>query len=284
MSQAPATILHMDPRAKPIPTQWRAPIAKWLGSLTVAGQTRQTINSRRQQLAAAARHLPADPWAVTEDDLTGYVTAQCWSRETRRTNYGGLRSFYRWATRAGLLETSPAERLPKIRSADPCPRPAPEIVYASAKAYACRRTLLILRLAGEVGMRRAEIAQVHADDLGEDLVGWSLTVHGKGGKLRTVSIPDDLAVAVRDAGGWLFPGCDDGHLSPRWVGKLATQALPGKWTLHTLRHRFASRAYSGEHDLLAVQRLLGHSSPETTQRYVATDSDRLRRAAAGAAA
>ena len=284
MSVGDATILSMDPRAKPVPAGWRAPLTRWLGSLAAAGQSRQTIDSRRQQLSVAARHLPPDPWTVTPNDLTEYVTARVWSRETRRTNYAALRGFFRWAVLAGHLEVSPAEHLPKVRAADPCPRPAPETVYRTAKLYADQRSLLILRLAGEAGLRRAEICQVHTDDVGEDLIGWSLVVHGKGGKLRTVPLPDDLAAAVRDAKGWLFPGDDAGHLSPRWVGKLAAQALPGKWTLHTLRHRFASRAYAGEYDLLAVQKLLGHSSPATTQRYVATDFDRLRRAAAGAAA
>lgn len=273
-----ATVLHMDPRAKSVPLMWRTPLAAWLGSLVAAGQTRQTVDSRRQQLSTAARALGPDPWRVTTDDLADYTMVQDWSRETRRTNYAALRGFYRWAVQQGHIAESPAAFLPSVKAADPCPRPAPELVYNTAKAYADRRTLLILRLAGEAGMRRAEICQVHRDDLTDDLLGWSLMVHGKGGKLRMVPLPDDLAIAIRDAGGWLFPGDDAGHLSPRWVGKLAAQALSGRWTLHTLRHRFATKAYAG-HDLLAVQQLLGHSSPATTQRYVATDSQRLRAAA-----
>lgn len=280
-----ATVLYMDTRRKPVPPLWRAPLACWLDTLTAAGQTKQTLDSRRQQISCAARHLGPDPWAVTVDALTAYAAAQCWSRETRRTNYAALRGFYRWAVRAGMVDASPAEQLPRVKATDPCPRPAPEAIYATAKMDADSRTLLILRLAGELGMRRAEIAQVHTRDLVADLVGWSLLVHGKGGKLRAVPVwSEDLARAIADAGGWLLPGADDGHLSPRWVGRLATLALPGQWTLHTLRHRYASRAYAGDHDLLAVQQLLGHSSPATTQRYVATDSDRLRRAAAAAAA
>lgn len=52
--------------------------------------------------------------------------------------------------------------------------------------------------------------------------------------------------------------------------------MPEGWTLHTLRHRFATRAYSIDRDLLAVQTLLGHASPVTTRRYVAVGEDRLR--------
>lgn len=281
VSQAAARIFDMDPRAKSVPALWRAPLARWLGSLVAAGQTRQTVDSRRQQLSSAARALGADPWAVTAESLAAYVAVQGWSRETRRTNYAALRGFFRWAVLAGLTDHSPADKLPKVRAAEPCPRPAPELVYETAKMDADTRTRLILRLAAEAGLRRSEIAQVHHDDLTRDLLGWSLLVHGKGQKLRIVPLGDELAAELEQAEAWLFPGGDGGHLSARWVGHLAAEALPGKWTLHTLRHRFATMAYAG-HDLLAVQQLLGHSSSATTQRYVAIDAEQLRAAAARA--
>jgi site-specific recombinase XerD len=55
------------------------------------------------------------------------------------------------------------------------------------------------------------------------------------------------------------------------------------WTAHTLRHRFATVAYAGERDLLAVQVLLGHSKPETTRLYVLIPDASLRAAVAWAA-
>lgn len=67
------------------------------------------------------------------------------------------------------------------------------------------------------------------------------------------------------------------------VGELAAEALPAPWTLHTLRHRFASRAYDATGDLVTVSRLLGHASVATTQRYVATGRARLREVAGAAA-
>jgi integrase/recombinase XerC len=51
-----------------------------------------------------------------------------------------------------------------------------------------------------------------------------------------------------------------------------------EWIMHTLRHRFSSRAYRGTRNLRAVQVLLGHSSIATTERYCAVDDDEIRAA------
>ena len=139
-------------------------------------------------------------------------------------------------------------------------------------------------LAAELGLRAHEVAKVHKDDIHHDLFGLALTVRGKGGKDRPMPLSDDLAREVRllAAGGWLLPGRIDGHLSGPYLGKLVARALPGVWTMHTLRHRFGTLA-AEEGDLIAVQRLLGHASVATTQRYVLRPDGALRRAARHAA-
>jgi site-specific recombinase XerD len=59
------------------------------------------------------------------------------------------------------------------------------------------------------------------------------------------------------------------------VGQLVVRALLDGWTMHTLRHRFSSRAYRGTRNLRAVQVLLGHASIATTERYCAVDDDEI---------
>jgi integrase/recombinase XerC len=71
-------------------------------------------------------------------------------------------------------------------------------------------------------------------------------------------------------------------VSPAWVGEACSAALPDGWTLHCLRHRFATRAYAKTHDLRAVQLLLGHSSPAVTQCYVGVSGADLRSAMSAA--
>ena len=141
------------------------------------------------------------------------------------------------------------------------------------------RERLMIRLAGEVGMRRAEVAVCHRDDLVEDLVGWSLIIHGKGNKDRAVPISDKLAADIRDycRFGYLFPGQDDGHLSPEAVGQLVGKLMPPGWSMHKLRHRFATRKLDRPgSNLLLVSKLLGHASVATTQLYTATNNSALR--------
>lgn len=134
------------------------------------------------------------------------------------------------------------------------------------------RERLMLRLAAEVGLRRAEVAQVHSHDLIEDLGGWSLIVHGKGSRERTMPLPTSIAAELRILpSGFAFPGSDNGHLSPRWVGRIVGRLLPEPYTMHSLRHRFGTRAYALSRDMFTVQELLGHASPVTTRTYVLLD-------------
>lgn len=270
-----------DPRSKTVPSEWAGPIRMWCQTLAAAGRTEQTIGLRRAHVSQLARAVGGKPTDLDEERLLEWLGGQAWARETRRAWRASLRSFFESAGRSDL-----SAAVPSVRPSVPMPRPVPEPILEAAKVGADERTVLILRLAAEAGLRRGEIAQVHADDLGEDLFGPTLMVHGKGDRRRVVPLSTGLAAVVqlRAGGGWLLPGDVDGHLSAKWVGTLARRVLPGAWTLHTARHRFATRAHDASSDLIAVGALLGHASVATTQRYVATDAGRLRRVAMAAAA
>lgn len=202
-----------------------------------------------------------------------------WSNEHRKSVRTSLISFYDWAMDNGLMSMNPAAKLPRVRPATPKPRPAPDDVWEELLATAEPRVRLMARLAGEAGLRRGEVAVVHSDDLIRDLHGWSLIVHGKGDKQRVVPLNPALASEIRSyctRHGYLFPGQIDGHISPRWVGTMISNLMPPTWSMHKLRHRYATLGYSGTRNLRAVQEALGHASVATTQRYTAVSTPEVR--------
>jgi integrase len=128
------------------------------------------------------------------------------------------------------------------------------------------------------------VACINVDrDLIETPEGMALIVHGKGNKTRIVPLPAAIAGELQRFNGFVFPGKEDGHISAAWLGKLISREMPAGVSMHSLRHRFTTRAYRATRDLVAVQRILGHASPETTLVYLQLADDTLRRVVEAAA-
>lgn len=251
---------------------WADLLLRWTLHLVAADRTHQTIETRTEHIRRISRAFPDGPHTLTPAAWEQWSGRQRWATETRRSYTASVRSFFAWYN-----GSDPTASVPRIRPSQPSPRPIPDPVLLDCLARSDSRTALILRLAAEAGLRRAEIAGLHSGDLSLGQPP-TLAILGKGRRPRTVPIPQPLADELsRREPGWVFPS-RAGHLTPRHVSALAARVLPAPWTLHTLRHRFAARAYESR-DLLAVQRLLGHASPATTQRYVPTSMQELLAAA-----
>lgn len=267
------------------PAAWVSTLYGWSVALRAAHRTDATIKTRVDHMRRIARVFPDGPGTVTVDQLLEFVGPQDWSRETRRSVYASCRAFWSWAVTAGRVGVNPAAALPVVRPSEPMPRPAPEHAIHYALRLSDDRTRMILRLGSEIGMRRGEIARIHARDVTDADTGAMLLVHGKGGRLREIPLHPGLAASLRDLcdGGYAFPGDIDGHLSAKHVGVLAGRALPDGVTLHMLRHRCATVIRKAGYDLLIIRRILGHASVATTQRYVEIPDDAMRAALAAAA-
>lgn len=166
------------------------------------------------------------------------------------------------------------------------PRPAPEEAIAEALDIAQPRVALMIRLCATLGLRIGEIVLIHRGDVEQEVTGPVLRVHGKGNKKRTVPISPEFASELLEwcerGDGWAFPSQRGDHLRPHSASAILSAALRGKWTAHTLRHRFATMAYEVDRGILTVQRLLGHASVATTMRYAKPPREALVRAVHGA--
>ena len=264
-----------DPRALKTPSLWREPINEWMAILKAGNLSSGTLIKRSDHVRRLARAFPeVSPEQIKSEQLLAWVSQKSWQPETRHSYYSSMRMFFAYIQGP---EPNAATVLPRIRRTVPPPRPCPENVLADALDQAPERERLIIILAASVGLRVAEIVQIHIQDIEEDLYGRTLRVRGKGARIRLVPLlePIDRLIirACINGDGYAFPGQIDGHLSAHHASKVTNQYLQPPWTLHTLRHRFATKAYAAERDLIAVQNLLGHQSVATTQRYAAAPNE-----------
>lgn len=270
-----------------LPRAWEEAIGGWLALLRVSGRPQTTIRTRRGQVRlVAARTNTASPADVTLELLVLLFSRQDWSNDHRRGTRAALLGFYEYCCEHGHADHNPAAGLPKVAGSPPKPKPATDDIWLELVANAEPRELLMARLACEVGMRRAEVSVAHRDDLLAGVDGPSLIVHGKGGKQRVVPITYELAAEIRryqPRSDYLFPGQIDGHISAIYVGRLISGLMPDGWSMHKLRHRFATKVYQGTSNLRVVQESMGHASVATTQRYTAVAARELRAVADAAA-
>jgi integrase/recombinase XerC len=139
-----------------------------------------------------------------------------------------------------------------------------------------------LRISEALGLKRRELPEPGRGD--------TVTVIGKGGKMRMVPVLQNVLQLVADYVALcpydlppdrpVFVGTKGGPLSPRIVQLAMARlrgalGLPDHATPHALRHSFATHLLARGGDLRAIQELLGHASLSTTQIYTAVDSERL---------
>jgi len=298
---AGVTVDHRKPGPAPVSPRmvaWAQPIAEFCTSLRAGGRCAGTVGVRRCHLFALSE-LYADPWQVTADDLALYLSRTDITPEYRRAMRNSVTTFYRWAAKTGRIELDPAADLQSVLIPRALPRPITQDALSRAISDADDRQRLILMLGAVAGLRRAEIAALSF----RDVAGEQLLVKGKGGHQRLVPLHPRLlseldAERIRRIEGRCGSGWSGPYLTPTGyvfpstlrpepltagsVGVIARACLPAGWTLHTLRHRFASQAYAAQRDLRAVQELLGHAKPETTARYAAVPDDARLAAVLGA--
>lgn len=281
-----------DGRSYRLPEAWEQAVDSWVMWLRASGVSRRTVHTRRGHVRAVARvsHL-RHPNEVVLELLVALYASQGWGLEHRRGMRTSLNQFYTHCIKVGICEDNPAAGLPHIPEGKGAPKPAPEWLWEELVSSTAPRELLMVRLAGEVGLRRDEIAQVQRDDVIWDGSGWALIVHGKGNKQRVVPVNDRLAEQLQKRPVWIpatapftfiFPSLDRwgnvvaDHLSADRVGRLVSDLMPVGYSAHKLRHRYATRGFAGTRNLRAVQEALGHASVATTQRYTATSAVELR--------
>lgn len=196
------------PPSTTAPEAWQRYVDNYLLTLSAAGQRPATIRPPKAVLYRTARGLACPPADVSAENLVNwFARQQHWSPEARHSYRCTLCGFFVWMYETGRTQVCIAEALPAVRVPKAPPRPTTDRAWERALAGADQRVELMLRLAAEAGLRRAEVAGVHARDLIDVDSSHRLLVRGKGGHERMVPISDYLAALIREEArdSWAFP-------------------------------------------------------------------------------
>lgn len=138
------------------------------------------------------------------------------------------------------------------------------------------------------GVRKREALDLRFTDVDVETGSWLLGVN-KSGKARRILLNQDALNIIET----LPRRCDYVFANPqtnqpyndirKCFDKIMAAANIHAMRIHDLRHNFASLAVNSGESLYVVQHLLGHASPQTTQRYAHLQSQTLLDASEGVA-
>jgi integrase/recombinase XerD len=245
----------------------------------------RTVEAYVAGVNRAARHFNRPPDQLTPEDLRAFQLAliargTSWSQFNQVVS--ALRFFFRHVLdRPDVVPFVPFGKKPKALPVVLSPEHVRQLLDATPPG----RERLMFRIAYGCGLRVSELTHLRLGDI--DSARRLLWVRaGKGNKDRAVPLPDTLLAELRDhwrahrPTDWLFPG-RNGH--PVHVATLQracqvarrVAGLPGRVTIHTLRHCYATHLLEAGVDLPTLQGLLGHGDISTTMRYIHLRADRV---------
>lgn len=154
---------------------------------------------------AYVRRLIADldPFTATAFEIEEWCYSHGWKPQSMNGAITALRKFFTWLAAAGHRADNPTLELLTVPVRQRRPRIATDADIVAALGRARLPVQVMILLAAECGLRRAEIAKVHRDDI----EGEWLRVVGKGDRERFVMLPAHLLERIgRLPGrGYLFP-------------------------------------------------------------------------------
>lgn len=222
-----------------------------------------------------------------------------WSPNSFVTYHKSLVVFFRWCVDQKYITLNPTDdiEMPKLEKKLP-PKLTKqealrllEIVYNFPYPYAYQRyrNYAVFATFIYAGLRKNELLRLRMTDV--DLVNQSIFIRqGKGNKDRVIPISSSLVAILNrylEERKRLHKTCPEFFTSlNRNMGftdagmKRLVQLIKGEsgihFTVHKLRHTFATLMLEGGCDIFSLSKMMGHSDIKTTTIYLAASPEHLR--------
>jgi len=271
----------------------------YVASRLASGQiNKRSAAQLRSRLLDFSSHAPSNPKRVYRKHVERWMERPDLRPQYRRARLSALRGFTKWCVAEGhMTQKDPclSVPMPKVPPQLPKRLTHDEAVDLVTTATGDPRTLLIVLLMLQEGLRRIEVSRLNVEDI--DFAERSMVIRGKGGQgCETDALPitDETWSAMRrylaSSGHTHGPLIlnrvrKHGRTSPSTISELVRQAMvdagvkrPGDMlrTPHSCRHTMAHDTLSRPQNVRAVQQALRHRSVRSTEVYLRGHTAELR--------
>ena len=273
-------------------------------SVSILGHSAATVRRYRHVIRAFIRFTGISELGGVTDEKVRWLfyygrTERKWSVQTYIVYRLSLLVFFRWCIKQGYMTHNPIDaievpkgekRLPKKLTKQDALRLL-EIVYNYPydSKFLRYRNHAIFATFIFAGLRKQELLNLKYADV--DIENLSIFVRqGKGSKDRIVPISYTLAQSLKrylNARQQFNRTCPEFFASSnrnvgytdnglKWLVKRVNAASGVKFTVHKLRHTFATLMLEGGCDIYSLSKMMGHSDIKTTTIYLSASAEHLR--------
>lgn len=207
-----------------------------------------------------------------------------------------LKSFYSFYLREKEINTMPTSGIKSLKQPKVLAKFVPEqdmkrIVHEHTDDFASLRDEMVFEILYQTGIRQAELRTIKDYDVDKNTM--TIKIHGKRDKERIIPVCSSFVEKIeryknRRDETFKEKICDNlivddkgRQASPKFIYTIIHNMLTEITTIekkspHVLRHTFATHLLDRGADIRAIQKLLGHSSLNSTQIYTHNTIDKLR--------
>lgn len=229
---------------------------------------------------------------------------QSWKERTLMAYYNSLNSFFNWCVKKQALEVNPLKNIPRPKLPQQLPKALSQA--DAVRLFECvqimpvpkeykppifhkRRNIAIFAMFLFTGIRRQELIDLKFTDI--NLEEETVSVRdGKGGKDRIIPMSPELKLHLQKyieerekleitASPFFISHHYQTNISDSTLKRLFKRVIELSgihFSAHKLRHTFATLMVRAKCDVLALSKMMGHSSIKTTMIYMSASDDHLK--------
>jgi integrase/recombinase XerD len=266
-------------------------IKLFIAGKSLEGLSPGTLSDYETELKLFSRHTTKLASEITTPDIRVYLSNfKKLKTSSVSKKLSILKSMFGWLALEGIITSDPTKRIKNPRSEKRAPKSLTiaelEMIRESCETL---RERAIVEVLYSTGCRLSEAQQIDRSEINYQEL--SVQVIGKGNKERTVyfsfkamyhlkkylssrkDTEDALIVTERRPYRRLSERCIQGEIARISERSTVTKNVHP----HIFRHTFATLMLNNGADITAVQELLGHSDPSTTQGYATMTRERIKR-------